>query len=254
MISTETRQVPGAPRQVPLTGARNFRDLGGYSTASGQTTWGRLYRADALGRLSEDDIAELLKRGLATVVDLRYEREVLAHPDVFERHATVRYEHNPVLLEDIASGAVAERMRTLDLAAHNIAMIKQSAQTFTNLFRLLGQPSAYPLVFHCAGGRDRTGVAAALVLMAAGVPRDEIVQDYLLSNGYLVGLMDEMSETFRKQGIDPEPIIANLELREDYLVPMLDVLEQEYGGIDAYLQGIGMTTEELATFRSQFLA
>lgn len=251
MVFESARPAAGASRQVILHGARNFRDLGGYATAVGQTAWGRIYRADTLARLSQDDVAGLVNRGLATVVDLRFEREVRAHPDVFEGHASVRYHHNPVLLEDVASGGAAERMRTLDVAAHNIAMIKQSGQTFANLFRLLGQTAAYPLVFHCAGGRDRTGVAAALVLTAAGVSRADVIEDYVVSNAYLVQTMVEMSEAFRKQGVDPEPIIANLELREGYLVPMLDVLEADFGGVEGYLQTIGVTSEELETFRSQ---
>jgi protein-tyrosine phosphatase len=241
-------------RRVPLTGARNFRDLGGYATPAGPTVWGRIYRADALNRLSEEDIAELLKRGLSSVVDLRFEREIRQYPNVFDGHATVRYHHNPVLMEDPAASGVAERLRTIDFRVHNIAMIRESASTFANLFHLLGQPAAYPLVFHCAGGRDRTGVAAALVLSAAGVAREQILHDYLLSNDYLVELMARMSETFRAQGVDPEPIMANLHLREEYLVPMLESIDVEFGGIEGYLRRIGVTQSELRVLRAEFTA
>jgi protein-tyrosine phosphatase len=241
-------------RQVPLTGARNFRDLGGYRTAGGETAWGRIYRADALTSLSSDDMAELLKRGLTTVVDLRFEREVREHPNVFYGHASVQYHHNPVVMEDPASSGIAERLRTIDFRVHNVAMIKESARTFATLFHLLGQAEAYPLVFHCAGGRDRTGVAAALVLSAAGVSRDEVIHDYLLSNGYLVELMARMSDRFREQGVDPEPIMANLHLREAYLLPMLDTIEAEFGGIDGYLRSIGVTQAELDVLRARFTA
>jgi protein-tyrosine phosphatase len=252
MITAETQQLPGEPRQVPLSGAHNFRDLGGYHTPAGETAWGRIYRADALTSLSSEDIAELLKRGLSTVVDMRFEREVLEHPNVFSGHASVRYHHNPVVMEDPASSGIAERLRTIDFRVHNVAMIKDSSQTFANLFHLLGEPAAYPLVFHCTGGRDRTGVAAALVLTAAGVSRDQVIADYLLSNGYLVGMMARMSDTLRQQGVDPEPIMANLYLREAYLVPMLDTIEQEFGGTLAYLRSIGVTDDELAVFRNEF--
>jgi protein-tyrosine phosphatase len=252
MIATETTDLPGAPRHVPLTGASNFRDLGGYHTAAGETAWGRIYRADALTLLSTEDIAELLKRGLTTVVDLRFEREVREHPNVFSGHASVQYHHNPVLMEDPASSGIAERLRTIDFRVHNVAMIKESSQTFAYLFHLLGQPEAYPLVFHCAGGRDRTGVAAALVLTAAGVSCDEVISDYLLSNGYLVGMMARMSDGLRRQGVDPEPIMANLHLREAYLLPMLDTIEAEFGGIDGYLRSIGVTQAELEVLREQF--
>jgi protein-tyrosine phosphatase len=239
-------------RQVPLTGARNFRDLGGYATPGGETAWGRIYRADALTLLSSDDITELLNRGLTTVVDLRFEREVREHPNVFDGHASVQYHHNPVVMEDPASSGIAERLRTIDFRVHNVAMIKESAQTFAYLFHLLGQPEAYPLVFHCAGGRDRTGVAAALVLTAAGVSRDEVLYDYLLSNGYLVELMARMSDRLREQGVDPEPIMANLHLREAYLLPMLDTIDDEFGGIEGYLRSIGVTQAEVDVLRAQF--
>jgi protein-tyrosine phosphatase family protein len=74
-----------------------------------------------------------------------------------------------------------------------------------------------------------------------------------LSNVYLEGLMAELSTNLRHQGIDPGPMLANLELREGYLVPMLDALDVDFGGIDEYLRRIGVTLEELATFRAQFL-
>jgi protein-tyrosine phosphatase len=254
MITTETSQLPGEPRQVQLTGARNFRDLGGYRTPLGATAWGRLYRADALSSLSSDDIAVLLRRGLTTVVDLRFEREVREHPNVFDGHASVQYHHNPVVMEDPASSGIAERLRTIDFRTHNVAMIKDSAQTFAYLFHLLGEPTAYPLVFHCTGGRDRTGVAAALVLTAVGVSREEVIADYLLSNGYLVELMARMSDRFRQQGVDPEPVMANLHLREAYLLPMLDCIDEEFGGIEGYLRSIGVTQAEQEVLRAQFTA
>jgi protein-tyrosine phosphatase len=248
MISVDFPQA----RHVLLVGAQNFRDLGGYQTAHGHTRWGRIYRADALTALSDDDVAALLQRGLNSVVDLRFEREVLESPNVFREHPTVQYHHNPVLIEDPAARGAAESIGTLDFRAFNVGMIKNSAQTFAYLFHLLGQPSAYPLVFHCRGGRDRTGVAAALVLSAAGVARADIVEDYVLSNEHLVDLFSKMSDAFRKQGIDPEPIMENLRLREEYLAPMLETLETEFGGIDGYWRDIGVTPDDLVVFRSQF--
>jgi protein-tyrosine phosphatase len=240
-------------RRLPLDGAENFRDLGGYSTAQGSTNWGQIYRADELSALSQADLAFLADRRLRTVVDLRLEKELLQYPSVYAEHASVRYHHNPVVVTDTSVVGFAERLQTLDFRAHNVAMIKESAATFAYLFRLLGQPEAYPLVFHCAGGRDRTGVAAALILTAAGVPRDVVISDYLLSNQYLVQRMSNMSAAFREKGIDPQPILANLELREDYLIPMLDTVEGEFGGIDAYLFSAGVTEQELAAFRRQLL-
>jgi protein-tyrosine phosphatase len=241
------------PRRVPLEGARNFRDLGGYRTPSGDTAWGCIYRSDALNKLTTADVEMLLELGIRTVVDLRHENELKRAPNVFATHATVSYHHNPVTVIDPTGGSTAERLRTMDFRAHNIEMIRDSAPTFAYLFHLFGDAANYPLVFHCAGGRDRTGVAAALALTAAGVARDQIVTDYILSNDYLVDLMAAMSDTFRAQNVDPEPVLANLELRESYLAGMLDLIDAELGGIQGYLQSIGVSDQELHVFREVFL-
>jgi protein-tyrosine phosphatase len=239
-------------RRVGLAGALNFRDLGGYATGRGTTANGKLYRSDALSHLTEDDVALLLDLGLATVVDLRRDTELAESPGVFVRHPTVRYHHNPVITLDGIDLPPHERLLTLDFAAHNVAMARESGATFAYLFRLLAQADAYPLVFHCAGGRDRTGVAAALILSAAGVSRDDILADYLISNDYLVPLMARMSASYAARGIDPEPIVANLHLREAYLLALLDLIETDFGGIDGYLESIGISQAELATFRNVF--
>jgi protein-tyrosine phosphatase len=241
-------------RRVPLDGALNFRDLGGYATPLGTTRRGRLYRSDALSTLTERDVSLLLELGLATVVDLRNAKEVDASPGAFATHDTVRYHHNPVALLGDTDLPPHERLLAIDFAAHNIDMARYSSETFAFVFHLLAREEAYPLVFHCAGGRDRTGVAAALILSAAGVAREEIVADYLISNEYLVPLMQRMRTSYAAQGIDPEPILANLHLREAYLAALLDMLERDFGGVEGYLESIGVRSEELATFRTLFVA
>ena len=82
-------------------------------------------------------------------------------PGVFAAHATVRYHHNPVAALDSTDLPAHERLMLLDFAAHHSATARDSSSTFAYLFHLLAEEDAYPLVFHCAGGRDRTGVAAA---------------------------------------------------------------------------------------------
>jgi protein-tyrosine phosphatase len=240
-------------RRIELEGALNFRDLGGYAASEGTTARGKLYRADELSALTERDIAVLLNLGLSTVIDLRHASELVASPGVFATHATVRYHHNPVATLDSTGLPPHERLMRLDFAAHNIAMARESSSTFAFLFHLLAHADSYPLVFHCAGGRDRTGVAAALILTAAGVSRADIVADYLVSNEYLVPRMARMSTDYRSHGIDPEPIMANLHLREAYIVALLDMLDNDFGGIDRYLDSIGVGDEDLASFRNAFV-
>ena len=238
---------------MELDGALNFRDLGGYAAPFGITRSGQVYRSDSLSDLTERDVGRLLDLGLSTVVDLRYARELEKSPCVFAAHDKVIYHHNPVAILDDIEVPPHERMLAMDFAAHNVQMARLSGSTFALLFHLLAQKDAYPLVFHCAGGRDRTGVAAALVLSAAGVRRQDILEDYLASNEYLVPMMERMRTGFAAQGIDPDPILANLHLREAYLTALLDVLDSDFGGIEGYLASIGVTQAELATFRNLFV-
>jgi len=239
----------GVERRLPLDGAMNFRDLGGYVGAGGTVRWGVVYRADALVNLSERDLSQLVDvRGIRTVVDLRRDREVESEPSAFAQHGSVRYCHAPVVLDEAGTESPAEYLGTLDFAAHYLDMILLSPRSFALLFRLLAE-GAHPLVFHCAGGRDRTGVAAALLLLAAGVRREQIVADYLLSNDLLAGRVERWRALFLEQGIDPAPILENMRLRPRYLAPTLDVIEGQFGGIDGYLMSIGVTRAELAEVR-----
>ncbi len=116
------------------------------------------------------------------------------------------------------------------------------------------KPDRYPLVFHCAAGRDRTGVAAALVLLAAGIDRDAIIADYLLSDGFLAGRLERWRLSFVARGVEPAPILDNVRPRPAYLLPVLDAIDNEFGGIDRYLNSIVVSDEELASFRCLVLA
>jgi protein-tyrosine phosphatase len=240
-------------RRVELEGAHNFRDLGGYATPGGVTVSGKLFRSDALSALTERDTAKLLDLGLTTVVDLRNSRELEASPGVFATHERVRYYHNPVARLGPTDLAPHERLLALDFAEHNVDMARNSSTTFAVLFQLLASVENCPMVFHCTGGRDRTGVATALILLAVGVSREDIMQDYLISNEYLVPMMQRMSATYASKGIDPEPIMANLHLRESYLNALLTVIADEFGGIDGYLSSIGVGQAEVDTFRGWFV-
>lgn len=242
-------------RHLQLEGPLNFRDLGGYRGRLGSTRWGRVYRSDALCGLSENDLCLLVDEvGLRTVVDLRREDEVAGKPSAFHVHERVRYHHAPVLAEARGTADEAEYLRTLDFAAHYVDMILRGSSSFALIFRLLAQEDRYPLVFHCAAGRDRTGVAAALVLLAAGVGRGDVLADYLLSAELLTGLLERWRAISIARGVDPEPILENVRPRPEYLLPMLETIDRQFGGIEGYLDSIGVSRAELDAFRRLVLA
>lgn len=169
-------------RFIPLNGAFNFRDLGGYATIDGRTTrWGRLFRSDALYALTPGDLVSLGALDVATVIDLRTQAEIaytgrglVARSPIALIETDVSNEHLPmpptaVFVEEDSLDEVYWRYLT------------SGSVNFVRALQELGQPEAYPAVVSCFFGKDRTGVLAALVLSCIGVARDQIVEDYALS-------------------------------------------------------------------------
>ena len=180
-------------RLVPLDGSFNFRDLGGYPAPDGRTTrWGRLYRADALHELTGDDVIRLRELGLRTVVDLRTERELVSSGRGPLGLEEVDFHHLAVVKEGVRADGTSDRAAEGesvaapapagdDLAERYLWYLDVGRVSLVTALMLLGGDQHYPLVFHCAAGKDRTGVLAALVLEILGVERRVIVADYVIT-------------------------------------------------------------------------
>jgi protein-tyrosine phosphatase len=171
-------------RVVPFSTVFNFRDLGGYRTADGRTVrWRRLFRADGLFRLTEDDLTGFAALGIRTVLDLRRPDELAADGRIADelgidyRHVNLNVNPWPPteLTPEQLPGYLAERYMIMAEEA------LESGAPMGTALRLIAEAQAAPLVFHCAAGKDRTGVLAALTLALLGVPDDDIADDYALS-------------------------------------------------------------------------
>ncbi|MFI6985277.1 tyrosine-protein phosphatase [Embleya sp. NPDC050154] len=169
-------------RHIPFRRLHNFRDLGGYAAADGRTVaWGRLYRSDSLGNLGGDDAEQFFALGVRTVVDLRYPHEADRHGRI-PAHASFVYhnvctEHRPWDQASLGPDTDVARFladRYAELALDGVAQIRE-------VLDILAAADAPPAVFHCAAGKDRTGVIAALVLALLGVDEEDIVADYVLT-------------------------------------------------------------------------
>ncbi|GAA5079138.1 tyrosine-protein phosphatase [Nocardia iowensis] len=165
-------------RHIFFERLHNFRDLGGYPTEDGQLVrWGRLYRSDSLGKLHGDDWERFLKLDVTTVIDLRYPWEIDAKGRV-PHHESLAYhnlsiEHRPydqaALGKDVEVGPyLAERF--LEVAYDGVEELRQAIEVLA--------VADGPTVFHCASGKDRTGLLAALVLALLGVSEDVIIEDF----------------------------------------------------------------------------
>lgn len=229
-------KVPAAPeRVVALDGATNFRDLGGYVGHGGRRLrWRQVFRSDHLGSLSAADHAVLARLNVRAALDFRGAEERAATP------CTV-----PGLVQHALSiePTVAQRMQEAESGGRDLTgemvegfmrelyrrLVKHQAPRFAEFFGHLLRADA-PLVFHCTAGKDRTGVAAALFLLALGVPRETVQEDYLLTN-----------DVYRppwapRPGVAPEVLRALWGVQPSYLATVFEVIDAEPQGAEGYLR------------------
>jgi protein-tyrosine phosphatase len=243
-------------RLIALEAVHNFRDLGGYRTVDGQTLrYGTLFRADGLQRLTAADVETLRPLGLRTVIDLRTDREI-AERGTFPHDAyPVHWYHLPVIDVTWAPDASNDMEPTDFLYEQYRSMLDYGEPRFVEAFRLLGVPGAFPAVFHCAAGKDRTGIMAALILGALGVPDDVIVADYALTRPAMERMRawaavhsPEMFETWRKM---PAAFGA---AEPQAMAWLLADLRSRFGTITAYLRGLGVPRAALDALAAELLA
>ena len=256
-----------AERVIPMDGLVNFSDVGGYLTEDGhRTKWGKLLRSAAHDNISENDMAFLQKIGLKTVVDYRSGYEVNGHPD--KQIAGVAYQalrpfedSNATNILDLAQfehTSVEEAVRMLTTINRTLASHPHCNEVYRQLVLIALKQEQVPVVQHCTAGKDRVGVGSATLLMALGVPRDVIMQDYLLSN-YNRLSVDKLTEgaTGEKMEIPPEQLKlfeALTKVHEEYLGAFFDEVDTHWGGTEGYLKNaLGLTDEQLAKMRELYL-
>jgi protein-tyrosine phosphatase len=171
-----------ATRHIEFERLRNFRDLGGYRADDGRTvTYGVLYRSDSLGKLRDGDWDRFLALGIRTVIDLRYPWEIEASSRVPEverfTYANLSIEHRAYDQAEIDPDVDPWRYladRFAEVAEDGVGEIRQAIELIAE--------GPGPTVFHCASGKDRTGLLAALVLTLLGVSEEQIVADFALTD------------------------------------------------------------------------
>lgn len=261
-----------AERLLPLKGTTNFRDLGGYKTTDGKTVkWGKLFRADELAGLTAADISYLQKSGLKTIVDYRTKSEVAAKPD--PTIAGVNYVYDPVFAETEGSGGTDISTLFAALASGNSDALGEpgemliegnkgmvdSPAAYEKLFDLLLDPATNALVQHCTAGKDRTGLGSALILLSLGVPKETVVQDFLLSNTYRAAYNKASVDALVAQHhlTDPkaiEVVQALMDVRPEYINAAFDEMDAKYGSIQGFLEkGIGLSQADQKKLKSLYL-
>jgi protein-tyrosine phosphatase len=228
----------------------NFRSLGGIRTISGKRIRRNLiYRSGSLNNLSVADISKLQDIGLAMIIDFRSDREVTLYPsDVIPTvKQTVR-----IVIADEARDRAMEFLDRNDakgleevLVTDYRRMIRNDSGCFSEFFRVLEQAVDLPLVYHCAAGKDRTGIATVLLLSALGVDMNTIMEDYFLSNQLLEPFVGKLIKKLSGEGKNGEIIRPMMEVRPEYLRAALDEIDTLFGGMDNYLNNILKADTEL---------
>jgi protein-tyrosine phosphatase len=252
-----------SPRIPPLTGALNFRDMGGYPTATGGTTrWGCLYRSGTAHALTDADLAWLTERGIRFAYDLRSDGERKLQPNRLQDVVDLNYRflHHDRITGDIARSLRAAGARSEDTRRTMLAFYRALPFAFKDSYRALLIHLAdgdLPLVFNCSVGKDRTGVAAALILSVLEVPKSLILEDYLLTEQHFERSCDMFVAKYRDlfEGVAREVWEPLMRTDADYLQAMLERLEEAHGSVLNYVQSeLGLSPAVIARIRANLIA
>jgi protein-tyrosine phosphatase len=236
-----------------IAGATNFRDLGHYRTTTGATVApGRLFRADHLGALTAEDLAQIRALGLRRVIDLRGATERGAAPCVLEAVTVHSLPIEPTIVQKLGDLlAAGHRLTPPEVIGHMQdtyrGFVRRNTHRFAELFAHLLE-SNDPTVFHCTAGKDRTGFAAALILRSLDVPQDEVMRDYLLTNERLKPM--EAS----RHGLAPEVQMVLWRVQPEFLLAAFEAVAADFGSLDTYLrEGLGLREPERQRLRELYL-
>jgi protein tyrosine/serine phosphatase len=255
MACSYDRGVVNGDRHVGLETCFNFRDVGGYETVDGRRVrWGSVYRSDSLHRLSDAGLEAALELGLRTVIDLRSTAELEQHGR-FANADEVSFHHLPLFeqhalpfkpFEDPHDPEPPPGVDYVAIATNGRRSIAAAVQVIAH--------GEHAVVFHCAAGKDRTGIVAALVLSSLGVPDEVIGGDYHLSERAFRPALAWAEEN------DPEMVAEMAKMPEwAYRAPkpvmpaFLDLLREHHGSIDGYLADAGVDNAALDTLRARLL-
>jgi protein tyrosine/serine phosphatase len=241
-------------RRIELDGCVNFRDLGGYPTAEGRALrWRVLFRSDALHALSPSDVAHLRDEiGMSDVVDLRSSFELDAEGRGPLESEPIDFHHTPLFDGDVRRAETAAADRLTTLAERYIGMLELASGPIARVVEILSSASG-AAVFHCAAGKDRTGVISAVLLGAVGVPDELIVADYALSAERIDAIIERVMGMQGYQDtletLPPDTLHAKPETMET----VLEHVASRHGDMAQYLRQSGLPDEALDRLRERFL-
>ncbi|MGW6841434.1 tyrosine-protein phosphatase [Streptomyces sp. NPDC054958] len=260
-------------RQIPLQGAVNLRDIGGYRTwTGGQVRQGLVYRSDALSKLTAADVTTVAGLGLKKVVDFRIPMELqydgadrlpaglsptsrpVSDLGLYGTLVGAIGSGDPVVQEQMLGGGRAEAYMR-DIYRTFVSSPENRAQ-FAATLREIADGRQGPILYHCTSGKDRTGWMSYVLLRALAVPEDTAERDYLASNTFRAGYDAQVRAGLKQSGRmqNPDLLIPLQEVRQDYLDSATTQLEADYGSFYGYLtKGLGLDVWTLAKLQDRMV-
>ncbi len=259
-----------AERLVPLEGTLNFRDIGGYHTADGRhVRWGRVFRSDALGKLTDADLTYLERLGVRLVCDFRDDIEADRAPSRVPEHPDLRIERFPIgagadsndlqgQSDSLTDLVLAGRLGTVTaetLGDLYVGMLESRTGPLVGVLERVADPANHPLVFHCTAGKDRTGLLAAILLTVLGVDEATILEDYALTDRYRTPhRLAEVTPRLAEVGVDIDDVRPLFSADPAVLVRTFGAIEERYGSVPAFLTDkAGMDPATLQALRDALL-
>jgi protein-tyrosine phosphatase len=252
-------------RLVPLEGGINFRDIGGYLNTQGQTVrWRKIMRCGHLANLTDGDLNTLETIGVSRIHDFRREEEQNQNPSCAIRADFI--DDYQVSIGDISrfweflfDGQLsAESSHELVVNSYRNC-IQVVIPAFSRFMRHIVDNADSASVFHCSAGKDRTGMAAALILSALDIPRDTIVADYMLTiehynSDKLIDIVEGHLRDAKVEHWDRSWLVPYCSVHEDNIVAFLEAIDAEYGDVKSYLiSGLGLSQADIDKMQESFL-
>lgn len=242
-------------RWVDLEGPSNFRDLGGLPTVDGgRVRTGLLFRSDSLALLGEADVVLLTEGiGLRRIVDLRSGPEIERHGQADLGAVGIEVVHAPIVDETRGEQRGIEDPARLTLDRIYLLMLERFRERFGAAVAALADPGHQPAVFHCAAGKDRTGLIGALILEVCRVERALVIEDFLLTNDRMDTMIDRHRVHARRRGSPPEIERQTLFPTSENVSLTLAGVDAAYGGAAGYLAGAGLGEDGVSALRDRLV-
>lgn len=248
-------------RVLNLEGAVNFRDFGGYETSDGERLKrGHLFRCGAMSGLTDAGREAFLELGIGLICDLRRHDERDDDPTPFPEHLQLHVPIDPGSAVQMRATGLNPRLdhehRIGFMRGINVELARDHAAEYRRMFEALLALDGDAFLVHCTTGKDRTGFGVAIIQLALGVPRELVIEDYLLTNEVMefeTFLLPRLRAQFGQQ-ISLEDVRAVSKVREEYIHAALDTVDEVHGGMDRYLdEALGVGPSVRDRLRERFL-